>query len=206
PDFIDFFLQTSPIQQIASLNIGSRPASRKTLAKIQDLRAIPWVFSWTQTRLMLPAWYGFGTAVAKLMASQPDALAQLQAQAKSSPFFHAMLSNMEQVMAKADLTIAKAYIGLSEHPEAAAQIFALIEAEFILSKAQLLAILDTPKLLADNRSLERSLAIRMPYLNALNWLQVELLNRLRKDPNNETTLAQVHLTINGVAQGLRNTG
>lgn len=206
PDFIDFFLQTSPIQQIASLNIGSRPASRKTLAKIQDLRAIPWVFSWTQTRLMLPAWYGFGTAVSKLMAARPDALAQLQTQAKNSPFFHAMLSNMEQVMAKADLTIAKAYIGLSEHPEAAAHIFALIEAEFNLSKAHLLAILDTPKLLADNRSLERSLAIRMPYLNALNWLQVELLNRLRKDPNNATTLAQVHLTINGVAQGLRNTG
>ncbi|HEZ0780670.1 TPA: phosphoenolpyruvate carboxylase [Neisseria meningitidis] len=206
PDFIDYFLQTSPIQEIATLNLGSRPASRKTLARIQDLRAIPWVFSWMQNRLMLPAWYGFGSAVETLCEDKPETLAALREHAQSNPFFQAMLSNMEQVMAKTDITLAENYAGLSESPEKAAVIFGMIKEEYQRSRKALLDLLQTEELLRDNRSLARSLALRIPYLNALNGLQVAMLKRLRKEPDNPHALLMVHLTINGVAQGLRNTG
>ena len=206
PDFIDYFLQTSPIQEIATLNLGSRPASRKTLARIQDLRAIPWVFSWMQNRLMLPAWYGFGSAVETLCEGNPDTLAALREHAQSNPFFQAMLSNMEQVMAKTDITLAENYAGLSESPDKAKVIFGMIKEEYQRSRKALLDLLQTDELLRDNRSLARSLALRIPYLNALNGLQVAMLKRLRKDPHDPHTLLMVHLTINGVAQGLRNTG
>ena len=206
PDFIDYFLQTSPIQEIATLNLGSRPASRKTLARIQDLRAIPWVFSWMQNRLMLPAWYGFGSAVETLCKGNPDTLAALREHAQSNPFFQAMLSNMEQVMAKTDITLAENYAGLSESPDKAKVIFGMIKEEYQRSRKALLDLLQTEELLRDNRSLARSLALRIPYLNALNGLQVAMLKRLRKEPDNPHALLMVHLTINGVAQGLRNTG
>lgn len=205
-DFIDYFLQTSPIQEIATLNLGSRPASRKTLARIQDLRAIPWVFSWMQNRLMLPAWYGFGSAVIRLCEKDASKMKALQEHARHNPFFQAMLSNMEQVMAKTDITLAEDYAGLSEVPEKAAVIFGIIKEEYLRSRKVLLEILQTTELLSDNRSLARSLALRIPYLNALNGLQVAMLKRLRKEPNNPHALLMVHLTINGVAQGLRNTG
>ena len=205
PDFIDYFLQTSPIQEIATLNLGSRPASRKTLARIQDLRAIPWVFSWTQSRLMLPAWYGFGSAVADL-CQQEDRLEALQYHAKYNAFFQTMLSNMEQVMAKTDLAIAESYASLSSTPERAAEVFNMIRSEYLRSRQALLDILQTDELLSDNRTLARSLALRIPYLNALNSLQVALLKELRQAPEDQILLKMVHLTINGVAQGLRNTG
>ncbi|WP_416191900.1 phosphoenolpyruvate carboxylase [Neisseria sp. CCUG12390] len=205
-DFIDYFLQTSPIQEIATLNLGSRPASRKTLARIQDLRAIPWVFSWMQNRLMLPAWYGFGSAVETLCSQDPANMTLMQNHAKHNPFFQAMLSNMEQVMAKTDITLAEDYAELSESPEKAAAIFSMIKAEYLRSRKALLDILQTTELLSDNRSLARSLALRIPYLNALNGLQVAMLRRLRQNPQDSHALLMVHLTINGVAQGLRNTG
>ena len=204
--FIDYFLQTSPIEQIASLNLGSRPASRKTLARIQDLRAIPWVFSWTQNRLMLPAWYGFGSAVQELCEQDSGSLKTLQQHAQQNRFFRAMLSNMEQVMAKTDLTLAEHYAALSQDDEHGADIFATIKDEYQRSLKALLDILQTETLLADNRPLARSLALRIPYLNALGGLQVALLRKLRQEPNNERVLQMVHQTINGVAQGLRNTG
>lgn len=206
PGFIDYFLQTSPIQEIASLNIGSRPASRKTLSKIQDLRAIPWVFSWTQNRLMLPAWYGFGSAVADLIEQDSSNLQHLQQQAQHSPFFQTMLSNMDQVMAKADLTIAKAYVSLASDQEAAQTIYSMLANEFERSRQALLNILQRQHYLSDNRTLARSLALRIPYLNTLNWLQVHLLQQLRQQPDNSEILQLIHLTINGIAQGLRNTG
>lgn len=204
--FIDYFLQTSPIEQIASLNLGSRPASRKTLARIQDLRAIPWVFSWTQNRLMLPAWYGFGSAVAELSEKDSGSLKALQEHAQNNPFFRTMLSNMEQVMAKTDLTIAEHYAQLSQDEQNGADIFAAIKAEYQRSRQALLQILQTEELLTDNRALARSLSLRIPYLNALGSLQVALLRQLRQDPNNQNILRMVHQTINGVAKGLRNTG
>ena len=206
PDFVGYFLQTSPINEIASLNIGSRPASRKTLARIQDLRAIPWVFSWTQNRLMLPAWYGFGSAVEQLLRDNPANLERLRHMVRHSAFFQAMLSNMAQVMAKADLDIARAYVGLAAQPQAAQAMFELIAGEFERSRRALLQLIEQDHLLTDNRSLARSLALRIPYLNALNWLQVALLARLRQHPGNPQLIHLIHLTINGVAQGLRNTG
>lgn len=205
-DFIDYFLQTSPIREIATLNLGSRPASRKTLARIQDLRAIPWVFSWMQNRLMLPAWYGFGSAVETLCRDDAANLQALQQHARYNPFFQAMLSNMEQVMAKTDITLAEDYAELSESPEKAAAIFQMIKTEYLKSRKALLDILQTNELLSNNRSLARSLALRIPYLNALNSLQVAMLRRLRQHPHDPHALLMVHLTINGVAQGLRNTG
>lgn len=220
PAFIDYFMQTSPITEIASLNIGSRPASRKTLSCIQDLRAIPWVFSWMQNRLMLPAWYGFGTGVQTLLKDDAHNLQVLQHHAKHSAFFYAMLSNMEQVLAKADLTIAESYLELSEDQAYAKVIFSKITDEFNLSKQALLDITQQTHLLTSNRSLARSLALRLPYLNALNWLQVSLLKERRgqgkQKPSSlfaqgasfddERLLKLTQLTINGVAQGLRNTG
>ena len=173
---------------------------------IQDLRAIPWVFSWMQNRLMLPAWYGFGSAVETLCEGNPDTLAALREHAQSNPFFQAMLSNMEQVMAKTDITLAENYAGLSESPDKAKVIFGMIKEEYQRSRKALLDLLQTEELLRDNRSLARSLALRIPYLNALNGLQVAMLKRLRKEPDNPHALLMVHLTINGVAQGLRNTG
>ena len=154
---------------------------------------------------MLPAWYGFGSAVAEL-CRQEGRLNDLQQHARHNPFFQAMLSNMEQVMAKTDITLAEEYAGLSQSPEQAAAIFAMIKAEYLLSRQALLDILQSSELLSDNRSLARSLALRIPYLNALGSLQVALLKRLRQDADNPHLLQMVHLTINGVAQGLRNTG
>lgn len=214
PYFIDYFMQASPITEIASLNIGSRPASRKTLAKIQDLRAIPWVFSWMQNRLMLPAWYGFGTAVEQLLAEDENMLAVLQDHAKNSAFVESMLSNMEQVMAKTDIDIAKSYVELAKDKDNAEEIFALILEEYERSQRALLLLTGQETLLTSNRSLARSLALRLPYLNALNWLQLALLKQrrgdgtamLKEDIDDARLLQLTQLTINGVAQGLRNTG
>jgi len=214
PYFIDYFMQASPITEIASLNIGSRPASRKTLAKIQDLRAIPWVFSWMQNRLMLPAWYGFGTAVEQLLAEDENMLAVLQDHAKNSAFVESMLSNMEQVMAKTDIDIAKSYVELAKDKDNAEEIFALILEEYERSQRALLLLTGQETLLTSNRSLARSLALRLPYLNALNWLQLALLKQrrgdgtalLKADIDDARLLQLTQLTINGVAQGLRNTG
>ncbi len=211
PYFVDYFLQTSLVKEIASLNIGSRPASRKTLARIQDLRAIPWVFSWMQNRLMLPAWYGFGTAVQALIKDNPNNLTKLKDHAQHSAFMQAMLSNMAQVMAKTDISIAKAYVDLAQNKIEATAIFEQIVAEYERSKQALLQLTDKQTPLDDNRSLARSLALRLPYLNALNWLQVALLKELRTTAISDEAAQQaklnlVHLTINGIAQGLRNTG
>lgn len=206
PYFIEYFLQTSLVREIASLNIGSRPASRKSLARIQDLRAIPWVFSWTQNRLMLPAWYGFGTAVTQLIQQDPNNLQKLKNQAQHTDFMGAMLSNMAQVLSKTDLEIARSYLTLADDSNQAQAIFADIEQEYTRSISALHLLLDQDDLLYDNPLLARSLQLRLPYLNALNWMQIILLQQHRQNPQDNTTLSLVHLTINGIAQGLRNTG
>ena len=163
---------------------------------------------------MLPAWYGFGTAIETLIQADDGNLAKLKTHAKDSAFFYAMLSNMEQVLAKTDLSIAKTYVELAENRESAQAIYAMIEAEYQRSKNALLQLTGHEVLLENNRSLARSLALRLPYLNALNWLQVLLLKERRggesldrSDGFDDDRLLQlIHLTINGVAQGLRNTG
>lgn len=206
--FMQYFMEATPISAIAKLNIGSRPASRKALASIKDLRAIPWVFSWSQSRVMLPGWYGFGSAVSAFLAAHGhDAgLSQLQALYRQSPFFQVMLSNMEQVLAKADLQIARRYAALVGDAALADRLFGGLQAEFDKTLAAFFAITGQDKLLQGNPTLARSLDTRLPYLDALNLLQVKLLQRLRQEPDDEAALYAIHLTINGISAGLRNSG
>jgi phosphoenolpyruvate carboxylase len=207
PGFMQYFLEGTPINAIAKLNIGSRPASRKSLSSITDLRAIPWVFSWSQSRVMLPGWYGFGSAVSAFIASHGEAgIGRLRKLAKESGFFRMVLSNMEQVLAKADLRIARRYADLVEDQALAGRLFDALETEWRKTHDALFAITAQSRVLENNPTLARSLAIRLPYLDALNLLQVELLRRLRQAPDDAQALYDIHLTINGISAGLRNSG
>jgi len=206
PGFTTYFRQSTVVSEIASLNIGSRPASRKASERIEDLRAIPWVFSWAQCRLMLPGWYGFGSAVDGYLTSHPDGLTTLHRMLKSWPFFQSLLSNMDMVLAKTDLAIASRYAELVSDAELRERIFSRICAEWELTKKHLLAILEQDDFLADNPLLKRSLQLRSPYMDPLNHLQVELLKRHRAGETDERVARGIHLSINGVASGLRNSG
>jgi phosphoenolpyruvate carboxylase len=206
PGFTEYFRASTPIAEIAELNIGSRPASRKTSQRIEDLRAIPWVFSWSQCRLMLPGWYGFGSAVDAWLAENPDGLATLRDMDARWPFFHTVLSNMDMVLAKTDLAIASRYAELVPDAELRAQVFARIRDEWARSLRYLQAITGRNELLADNPTLARSIRTRFPYLDPLNHLQVELIRRYRAGQADERTKRSIHLTINGLAAGLRNSG
>ncbi|MCA1938559.1 MAG: phosphoenolpyruvate carboxylase [Dechloromonas sp.] len=206
PGFTTYFRQSTVVSEIASLNIGSRPASRKASERIEDLRAIPWVFSWAQCRLMLPGWYGFGSAVDGYLAANPDGLATLQRMLKSWPFFQSLLSNMDMVLAKTDLAIASRYAELVADNELRERIFSRIVGEWQLTRRHLLAILERDDFLADNPMLKRSLQLRAPYMDPLNHLQVELLKRHRGGDTDERVARGIHITINGIAAGLRNSG
>lgn len=207
PGFMQVFLDATPINAIAKLNIGSRPASRKSLTSITDLRAIPWVFSWSQSRVMLPGWYGFGSAVAAYAERHGEAgMAHLRSLAQGSGFFRMVLSNMEQVLAKGDLRIARRYADLAQDRSSADLVFASLQAEWDKTVAALFAITGQTRLLEHNPTLARSLATRLPYLDALNLLQVELLRHLRQSPDDKDALYAIHLTINGISAGLRNSG
>ena len=205
--FEDYFWSSTVINEIASLHIGSRPPSRKETRKIEDLRAIPWVFSWAQCRLMLPGWYGFGTAVEKWLADNPDkGMPFLQELYKEWPFFRTQLSNMDMVLAKSSIAIARRYSELVEDKELRARIFDRIHAEWKSSIHALLKISDHEKLLQTNPLLERSIHNRFPYLDPLNHLQVELMKKYRRESENAKVLRGIQLTINGISAGLRNSG
>ncbi|UCV25074.1 phosphoenolpyruvate carboxylase [Ferribacterium limneticum] len=206
PGFTTYFRQSTVVSEIALLNIGSRPASRKASERIEDLRAIPWVFSWAQCRLMLPGWYGFGAAVDGYLEANPQGLTTLRRMVKSWPFFQSLLSNMDMVLAKTDLAIASRYAELVADVELRERIFSQIKAEWALTRKHLLAILEQDDFLADNPMLKRSLQLRSPYMDPLNHLQVELLKRHRAGETDERVARGIHLSINGVASGLRNSG
>ncbi|MTJ83728.1 MAG: phosphoenolpyruvate carboxylase [Telmatospirillum sp.] len=206
PGFNDYFRQSTPISEISDLNIGSRPASRKKSTRIEDLRAIPWVFSWAQCRLMLPGWFGFGSAVEGWLRDNPDGLSLLRRMHRDWPFFRTLLSNMDMVLSKTDLAIAERYAGLVQDRDLAARIFGRISAEWHLTRRHLLAITGQSGFLADNPLLARSLRTRFPYLDPLNHLQVALLRRYRAGESDDRLKRGIHLTINGVAAGLRNSG
>ena len=206
PGFIDYWRQSTPIAELSQLNIGSRPASRHAQQTVEDIRAIPWVFSWSQSRLMLPGWYGFGTAVESWIAERKGTLAELREMLASWPFFRAVLSNMDMVLAKTDLAIASRYAELVTDTNVRLEVFSRIEAEWQLTRRWLAAITGHEELLAENPTLARSIRNRFPYLDPLNHLQVELLRRHRTDGGDEQLLHAIHLTINGVAAGLRNSG
>ena len=214
PGFTEYFFSATPIREIAELNIGSRPASRKATRAIEDLRAIPWGFSWGQCRVALPGWCGFGSAVEAFLGTekkQRDAqLKLLRRMHKQWPFFRTLLSNLDMVVAKSDLAIAARYVELVEDKKLGQRIFKLIQAEWQRTNTALSLITGDTHRLASNPSLARSIEHRFPYLDPLNHLQVELMRRYRKsqpdDPGLERMKRGIHISINGVAAGLRNTG
>ncbi len=205
--FVDFFFSSTPISEIASLNIGSRPASRKPSRRIEDLRAIPWSFSWAQARVALPGWHGFGSAIAQFIEKDEKArLALLRRMSEEWPFFRALLSNIDMILSKTDMSIAHHYAGLVEDRALAARIFGMIEAEHTRANDALEKILGSKERLADNPTLARSLRHRFPYIAPLNYLQVELIRRHRAGERGEDIREGILMSINGVAAGLRNTG
>lgn len=206
--FNTFFRQSTVINEIANLNIGSRPASRGGSQRIEDLRAIPWVFSWSQCRLMLPGWYGFGTAVQDFVAKHGEAgWARLRAMHCNWPFFASTLSNMDMVLEKSDVRIAAAYAQLVEDRALADAIFSRITTERQHAIDAVLAITGQTALLESNPLLARSIRNRFPYVDPLHYIQVELLRRKRAGGGDQALLEEgVHLTINGIAAALRNSG
>ncbi len=216
PGFADYFYSATPIREIAELNIGSRPASRRASRAIEDLRAIPWSFSWGQCRVALPGWYGFGSAVESFLAAGTGGAdrraraALLARMAREWPFFATLVSNLDMVIAKSDLAIAARYVDLVEDGKLGRRIFARIEAEWQRTNDALTLVTGEADRLASNPALARSIEYRFPYLDPLNHLQVELMRRYRHrssdDPAIERVRRGIHISINGLAAGLRNTG
>lgn len=224
--FDQYFFDSTPIREIAQLNLGSRPASRKANQKIEDLRAIPWTFSWGQCRLTLPGWFGFGSAVEAYLAGQSSIkkagsgkqpstvsaavkkqrLMLLQRMAREWPFFKTLLSNMDMVMAKSDLALGSRYAELVQNKAKSKLIYGLIEVEWTKSGNALSLITGEKRRLAHNAALKRSIHHRFPYIDPLHHLQVELIKRYRKGSTEEKVQRGIHLSINGIAAGLRNTG
>jgi phosphoenolpyruvate carboxylase len=205
--FVDYFWNSTVINEIATLNIGSRPASRKQTRAIEDLRAIPWVFSWAQCRLMLPGWYGFGHSVETWIKAHPDkGMPFLKELYREWPFFRMLLSNMDMVLAKSSIAIASRYAELVPDVALRNRIFGRIRSEYQLVIATLLDIMGQNRLLQGNPLLERSVRHRFPYLDPLNHVQVELLKEHRADNPDEQVLRGIQITINGISAGLRNTG
>ena len=211
PGFTEYFFSSTPIREIAELNIGSRPASRKASQKIEDLRAIPWGFSWGQCRLTLPGWFGFGSAVHQFIhagtpAEAKERTALLQKMTKQWPFFHTLLSNMDLVMAKSDLALASRYAELVSDARLRKKIFTAIEAEWHATAQALATLTGDKQRLANNEALQRSIRHRFPYIDPLHHLQVELVRRYRAGKADERVQRGIHISINGIAAGLRNTG
>jgi phosphoenolpyruvate carboxylase len=205
--FVDYFWASTVITEISTLNIGSRPASRKKTRAIEDLRAIPWVFSWAQCRLMLPGWYGFGSAVEAWIAEHPDkGMPFLKELYREWPFFRTLLSNMDMVLAKSSIAIASRYAELVPDTALRDNIFGRIRREWHNSIETLLDIMGQQRLLQSNPLLERSIRNRFPYLDPLNHVQVELLKEHRAQNPDEQVLRGIQLTINGISAGLRNSG
>ncbi|NRR30664.1 phosphoenolpyruvate carboxylase [Oxalobacteraceae bacterium] len=204
--FETYFWESTVIAEIAALNIGSRPASRKKSTSIEDLRAIPWVLSWAQCRLMLPGWFGFGSAVENFIAKTPDGMELLRQMYRDWPFFHTLLSNMDMVLAKSDIAIAGRYATLVQDEALREAIFGRIRAEHARTIAVLKEITGQSELQEHNPLMLRSMRHRFPYIDPLNHVQVELLRRFRDGSTDGATRAGIHLSINGIAAGLRNSG
>ena len=212
PGFTEYFFSATPIREIAELNIGSRPASRKPSQEIEDLRAIPWGFSWGQCRLTLPGWYGFGSAIEQFLAqggtpaSRKEALNLLQKMYRQWPFFRTLLSNMDMVLAKSDLALASRYAELVSNARLRKKIFTAIEAEWLRTAEALTLITGDKQRLTGNSALQRSIRHRFPYIDPLHHLQVELIRRYREGQTDQRVQTGIHISINGIAAGLRNTG
>lgn len=203
--FYDYFFESSPIKAISSFNIGSRPAARKTITEIGGLRAIPWVFSWSQSRVMFPGWYGVGSSFKEFIDQDPDNIEILRDMYQNWPFFQSLLSNVDMVLSKSNMNIAFEYAKLCEDEEVQAIYYTILD-EWQLTKDVILAIEGYDELLAENSYLKDSLNYRMPYFNILNYIQLELIKRQRRGELSTDEERLIHTTINGIATGLRNSG
>jgi phosphoenolpyruvate carboxylase len=215
--FVDAFYAMTPIEQISALNLGSRPAKRTSTRAIGQLRAIPWTFSWNQTRILLPSWYGAGSGVEAYLSSHPQgrakALSRLRTMYRRWPYFRSVFDNLEQVLAKTDLHIGARYAELAKHVPCSSEVFARIEAEFERTLRAVRDVTGESRLLARDPELREALDERAPYLDILSYLQVELLDRKLSgrglDPASDDAIRverAIHLTISGISAGLRNTG
>jgi len=210
PGFVEYFKASTPVSEIGSLNIGSRPTSRKPTSSIADLRAIPWVLAWSQSRVMLPGWYGTGSAFEQWIAAGPesetDRVETLHELYQRWPFFRSVLSNLAQVLAKSDMGLAARYAELVADEALRHRVFGMIVDEHRRTIAMHKLITGQDDLLADNPALARSVFNRFPYLEPLNHLQVELLRRYRSGDDDELVQRGILLTMNGLASALRNSG
>ncbi|WMT40510.1 phosphoenolpyruvate carboxylase [Paenibacillus sp. D2_2] len=210
PDFLKFFKESTPLGEVGELNIGSRPSKRKNSDRFEDLRAIPWVFAWTQSRYLFPAWYAAGTSLYNFYQDDEKKLQILQDMYHNSTFFRSLIDTLQLAIIKADLVIAKEYSRMCGDQEVRDRVFGKIEEEFNLTKEMVLKITGLPEILDDAPALQESIRQRNPYVDPLSYLQVQLLTELRavreKDQDDAVLLREVLLTINGIAAGLRNTG
>ncbi|MBW5448203.1 phosphoenolpyruvate carboxylase [Cohnella sp. CFH 77786] len=210
PDFMTFFKESTPLPEIGELNIGSRPSKRKNSERFEDLRAIPWVFSWTQSRYLLPAWYAAGTSFQAYVQGDEGRLATLRIMYRDYSFFRTLIDNLQMALAKADLNIAREYAGMIKDETVRNRIFTLIEEEYDRTRELILAITGQEDILDNVPVIQESIRLRNPYVDPLSYLQVQLLNELRgqraQGQDDTELLREVLLTINGIAAGLRNTG
>ena len=211
PALLEYWQQATPIYEISRLRIGSRPARRQSSDILASLRAIPWGFSWMQSRHVLPGWYGVGDALAAYAANHPDGLALLQEMYHNWPFFRTIIDNVQLSLGKADMAIARRYAALVNNESIRQQIFTQIETDFNQTCHWVLRVTGQNELLENAPTLQRAIRQRNPYLDPLNLIQIELLRRLRALSNPESPQAEplwqaIFLTINGIAAGLKNTG
>ena len=211
PDFLVFWHQATPIDEISNLKLGSRPAFRKPTKSVDDLRAIPWVFSWMQSRFNFPGWFGLGSALHCVLERGPTGLRLLRAMYARWPFFQTLIDNAQLTLRKADLQIAGLYAELVEDPRLRRRIFGILQAEFQRTETAILAVTGQQRILANEPVLQRSVELRNPYIDPLNYLQVDMLRRLRRSQSlhpsaAESIRAVIELTINGISGGLKNTG
>jgi phosphoenolpyruvate carboxylase len=209
PDFVSYFRQSTPIDQVADLRIGSRPAKRKGTERIEDLRAIPWVFSWTQSRHGLPGWYGLGGALADVLRD-PAAAGVLKAMHREWPFFRSLIDNAQLGLGRSDRAVARLYAGLVDPGDLRERIFGAVLAEWDRAERGILAVTGTNEILEDAPILRRSIRLRNPYVDPMSFVQVMTLRRLRalgdEDPQRDAVRDLVALCVNGIAAGLQNTG
>jgi phosphoenolpyruvate carboxylase len=211
PEFIEFWRTSTPIEEISGLKLGSRPTFRKATKSVEDLRAIPWVFSWMQSRCVFPGWYGLGSALEQFAAAGPEQAALLRTMYNDWMFFKATIDNAQLTLLKADMKIASHYASLVPDEAIRTRVFDAIQAEFNRTKSAILSITGQQALLEREPVLAKSVQLRNPYIYPLNYIQVEMIRRLRALPDKTTLEADairnvIELTINGVSGGLKNTG
>jgi phosphoenolpyruvate carboxylase len=206
PDVLEYFEQATPVNELDAARIGSRPARRSKGRRLEDLRAIPWVFGWMQSRHAVPAWYGIGHALEQFAEEGKDHEQLLRQIVRGFPMFADMLRNVELGMAKADLGIAREYSQLVNNTPLRKRVFSMLEAEFLRSRQMILRVTGQRDLLARNRVLARSIRLRNPYVDPMSLIQVELLRRKQQGQQTSDLEYPLGATINGIAAGLHNTG